>query len=285
MKRLLVALDTTDNSAFVLARAIELARSFGAKMRLVSAVQVPPIVPAPPMGPIAIDASELIESTAAALRERERQVPPELRDGLAVEMGPAQDVVCSAARSYGADLVVIGAHRHGVLARMLGTTAAKIVNHIDRPVIVVRPIPGADARVGSEGAGAILRRDHQRLEKIYDDLLAAYRGGEWDRVRAQWDVFEPAIRTHMETEEQDVYPELRRVDREEADALLAHHAELRRLLGTIGIGMDLHAVPEADARELVARLRAHGAREEAILYPWMDKTLDAKKLRRLSSAA
>ncbi len=51
MKRLLVALDTTDNSSFVLARAIELATAFGAKIRLVSAVQMPPIVPAPPVGP------------------------------------------------------------------------------------------------------------------------------------------------------------------------------------------------------------------------------------------
>ncbi|MDB4939328.1 MAG: Universal stress protein family, partial [Labilithrix sp.] len=119
---------------------------------------------------------------------------------------------------------------------------------------------------------------------IYDELLAAYRSGEWEQVRAQWDLFEPAIRVHMDAEEHDVFPELRAVDRGEADALLADHAELRRLLGTLGVAVDLHAAPAADAQELIARLRAHGAREEALLYPWMDRALDTQKLRRLSPA-
>lgn len=300
MKRLLVALDTSDNSTFVLARAIDLATALGAKIRLLSAVQVPPIVPAPPVGPIYIDPSTIVRQAEATLREREREVPPALRDGVVVELGDASAAVCSAARSYDADLVVIGAHRHGLFARMLGTTAARIVNHVERPVIVVRPMPrvleasegkpGAAASAvgeiaGKMRAGAILRRDHERLEKIYEDLLFAYRSGQWEAVRAQWDVFEPAIRAHMDTEEHDVFPELRAVERDEADALLADHAELRRLLGTLGVAIDLHAVPARDAQELIARLRAHGAREENLLYSWMDETLDVSKLRHRPPAA
>jgi hemerythrin-like domain-containing protein len=165
---------------------------------------------------------------------------------------------------------------------MLGTTAATIVNHIDRPVIVVRPAPIVADATDPARAGSILRRDHERLEKIYGDLLAAYRSGDWETVRTQWAVFEPAISTHMETEEHDVFPDLRAINPEEADALLAEHAELRRILGTLGVAIDLHAVPGGDAQELVARLRAHGAREEAVLYAWMDEALDTKKLHRLS---
>ena len=52
MTRLLVALDTSDNSSFVLARATELANALGAKIRLLTAVQMPPIVATPPPGPI-----------------------------------------------------------------------------------------------------------------------------------------------------------------------------------------------------------------------------------------
>ncbi len=289
MKRLLVALDTTDNSTFVLARAVELAKELGAKVRLMTAVHVPPMVPALPVGPIYVDRQAMFDDAAALLREREREVPPELRDGILVEMGIAHAAICSAARSYDAHLVVIGAHRHGVLARMLGTTAAAVVNHIDRPVIVVRPTrEELEARTKSESdrkamrAGAILRRDHARLEKLYTDFLAAYGSDDWREVRAYWDVFEPAIRAHMDIEEQDVFPELRAVDRAEADALLADHAELRRLLGALAVAIDLHAVPARDAQELIAQLRAHGAREEALLYPWMDRTLDAAKLRRLT---
>jgi nucleotide-binding universal stress UspA family protein len=33
---------------------------------------------------------------------------------------------------------VIGAHGYGKLDRMLGTTAAKVVNHADRNVLIVR---------------------------------------------------------------------------------------------------------------------------------------------------
>lgn len=301
MERVLVALDTSDNSPFVLARAVELANALSAKVRLLSVAQLPPVVPASPAGPIYVDPSATLRGAEAALRKRERDVPPALRDGVEVELGDVCAAVCSAARSYEADLVVIGAHRHGVLARALGTTAARIVNHIDRPVIVVRPMPGAvgaspqepaapggpatGGDLGGVRAGAILRRDHARLEKICDELLAAYRSGEWEQVRKQWDVLEPALRTHMDTEELDVFPELRAIDHDEADALLADHAELRRLLGTLGVAIDLHAVPLGDAQELIARLRAHGAREESLLYPWMDTALDANKLHRLTPAA
>lgn len=307
MQRLLVALDTSDESPFVLARAVELASALGAKVRLLSVAQVPPIMPMPALGPIYVEPSGIIDGAEAALRQRENDVPPALRDGIVVELGDVCDAVCSVARSYNADLVVIGAHRHGMLARMIGTTAARIVNHIDRPVIIVRPMPPAleatppqgaasdaserapwvgSATVEVDGAmraGAILRRDHEQLEYTYDDLLAAYRSGDWEEVRKQWNVFEPAIRAHMDTEELDVFPGLRAVDRAEADALLADHTVLRRLLETLSVAIELHAFPAGDADELLARIRSHGAREENLLFPWMDEALDASKLQRLSA--
>jgi nucleotide-binding universal stress UspA family protein len=36
------------------------------------------------------------------------------------------------------DLIVIGSHGYDALDRLLGTTAAKVVNHADRSVLVVR---------------------------------------------------------------------------------------------------------------------------------------------------
>jgi nucleotide-binding universal stress UspA family protein len=42
------------------------------------------------------------------------------------------------ARAIGADLIVIGSHGYGGLDRVLGTTAARVVNHADRSVLVVR---------------------------------------------------------------------------------------------------------------------------------------------------
>ena len=38
-------------------------------------------------------------------------------------------------------LVIIGSHGYGGIDHLLGTTAARIVNHADRPVLVFRPTP------------------------------------------------------------------------------------------------------------------------------------------------
>jgi nucleotide-binding universal stress UspA family protein len=36
-------------------------------------------------------------------------------------------------------MIVIGSHDYRLIDRIIGTTAAKVVNHADRPVLVVRP--------------------------------------------------------------------------------------------------------------------------------------------------
>jgi len=55
-----------------------------------------------------------------------------------VEGQPAQ-VVLDAADEVGADLIVMGSHRHTVLGdAMLGTTTHKVLHAAERPVLVVR---------------------------------------------------------------------------------------------------------------------------------------------------
>jgi nucleotide-binding universal stress UspA family protein len=43
-------------------------------------------------------------------------------------------------------LIVIGAHGYGIVDRILGTTAGRVVNHADRSVLVVRATPTAPAK-------------------------------------------------------------------------------------------------------------------------------------------
>jgi nucleotide-binding universal stress UspA family protein len=74
-------------------------------------------------------------------RELERlalTVPAENLDGVATAVGRPWSAICRAARFYDADVVVIGSHGHEALDRVLGTTAAKVVNHADRSVFIVR---------------------------------------------------------------------------------------------------------------------------------------------------
>ncbi len=55
-----------------------------------------------------------------------------------VRLGQPADVICDLAKELGADLVVIGAHGYGVLERLLGTTASKVVHRAPCSVLVVR---------------------------------------------------------------------------------------------------------------------------------------------------
>jgi nucleotide-binding universal stress UspA family protein len=47
--------------------------------------------------------------------------------------------VCAAALEEQVDLIVIGSHGYGALDHVLGTNAARIVNHAPCSVLVVRP--------------------------------------------------------------------------------------------------------------------------------------------------
>jgi universal stress protein F len=139
MKRILVGVDSSKRARAVLDAAVDLARRTGAKVRLFRAVGLPPELPAtlwtmPP--------NQLLETFLATSRadvaDLGKTVPPELYDGATVQIGAAWDAICAAAREHDVDLVVIGSHGYGLLDRVLGTTAAKVVNHCDRSVLVVR---------------------------------------------------------------------------------------------------------------------------------------------------
>ena len=140
MKRILVALDASPRAPAVLATAVSLASSTGAKLRLFRAIPLQPEVPwdmiraFPPGG-----LEEFLSQHAKTdLEARVRDVPSELLDGMVTGIGTAWSAICAAGREYDADLIVIGSHGHGAVDRLLGTTAGKVVNHADRSVMVVR---------------------------------------------------------------------------------------------------------------------------------------------------
>lgn len=155
MKNILVAVDGSSASVPVVAAAVEIARPLQAKIRLLEVIRRVSEVPASGLllAPIsAAPAADTVARVRGFLEDLEQEkIPPEHRDGCMVEVGAPADVICRVARAYEADLVVIGAHRYGRVARALGTNAARVVNGIDRPVLVVRPAPGAaEATMGSD---------------------------------------------------------------------------------------------------------------------------------------
>jgi nucleotide-binding universal stress UspA family protein len=140
MKRMLVAIDGSPRESAVLAAALDLAERCDAQLILYRAVGLPPELPPQALG-IAPDLlpDVLADLARQHLTEVEAGLPPERRGGVRVDLGVAWRSICEAARAVDVDLVVIGSHGYGDIDRIIGTTAAKVVNHADRSVLVVRP--------------------------------------------------------------------------------------------------------------------------------------------------
>jgi universal stress protein F len=142
MERILACLDGSARAPHVLATAIELARRIGARVRLFRAVGIPPELPDRVYQTSPNDLPKmLLEDAKTQLMELSRSISPELLDGVYVRLGQPWDAICRAAIEQSADLIVIGSHGYGGIDRVLGTTAAKVVNHADRSVLVVRQRP------------------------------------------------------------------------------------------------------------------------------------------------
>jgi universal stress protein F len=140
MKRILVALDPSERAPFVLEAAADLAQHLGAQMRLFTAVDQPPTLPT---DLYAMSNNELpallLENAKKALLHLSRNVSSAPIESVVAGFGTSWDAICSEAKSYDADIIVIGSHGYRVLDRVLGTTAAKVVNHAGCPVLVTRP--------------------------------------------------------------------------------------------------------------------------------------------------
>jgi nucleotide-binding universal stress UspA family protein len=131
MKRILVCLDKSSAAPEVQRVALDVARTRRAKVRLLRIIEG--------AGEFPESNDVLVANATADLDRLARNVPGDLFAGSrAVISETPWKAICEVAREEKADLIVIGAHAHGRVARALGTTAANVVNHADRPVLVVR---------------------------------------------------------------------------------------------------------------------------------------------------
>jgi nucleotide-binding universal stress UspA family protein len=139
MKTLLVALDGSKRAPSVLEAAVAQARSAGAKLVLFRAVGIPVDLPFTSMGMSPTDVLTTLEERAEGeLNELARQFASTVPHEIRVEAGNSWQAICQAAQAVDAGLIVIGSHGYGAIDRVLGTTAARVVNHADRSVLVVR---------------------------------------------------------------------------------------------------------------------------------------------------
>lgn len=138
-KRILVALDGSKRAPLVLDAAVKIAERTGSKLLLYRAITVSPDLPRDTL--VASDSrleDILVSYARSDLSRLAEDVRPELVDEAVTAFATPWDGICRAAREHDVELIVIGSHGFGGLDRLLGTMAAKVVNHADRNVLVVR---------------------------------------------------------------------------------------------------------------------------------------------------
>jgi nucleotide-binding universal stress UspA family protein len=140
MKKILVGIDGSRVQARVLAEAVELARRLDAELVLFHAVSLPTELPREALSASPDSVGDILITRARKdIDALLRSIQPPLRARARVELGTSWKQILEAAKAEQASLIVIGSHGYGGLDRLLGTTAAKVVNHADRSVLVIRP--------------------------------------------------------------------------------------------------------------------------------------------------
>ena len=136
MKRIVVGLDGSAHQDNVLRGALALPE---ARVTLVRAVSLPVELPPKVFAVAPSEVAPIIEEAAKAdLARMAQSVPADRLEAVLVELGTPWRTLTDVAKRIGADLIVVGSHGYGGLDRILGTTAAKVVNHAPCSVLVVR---------------------------------------------------------------------------------------------------------------------------------------------------
>lgn len=139
MKRILVAIDGSSRAAYVLQTAAMVATQAGAKLIVVRAVGILPELPPE----VLLDSPDhvaqiAVKLTLTALEAAVKSIAPELVDRLEAKIGSPWQVICDLATAEKVDLIVVGTHGYSGIDHLLGTTAARIVNHSPCSVLIAR---------------------------------------------------------------------------------------------------------------------------------------------------
>ena len=141
IKRILVPLDFSSNSALALDYAYALAQKFDAALHLVHVCEVPSMMTAS-MDAYAIAYTDWSQRLGEeAERELTKLLPALARVKVSTEVlfGTPARAIVTAADTNGADLIVMGTHGHGaVMHLVMGNVAERVVRTASCPVLTVR---------------------------------------------------------------------------------------------------------------------------------------------------
>jgi nucleotide-binding universal stress UspA family protein len=147
-RRILLATDLEPASSDAAVEALELARDLGADLLVVSVIDPGTLrLPGGRFGARVDQVRVTREAAAQDLVAQGRAAG--VRVSFLIWEGDPGESIVDAARSEGADLVVVGSHGRGSMSRFLiGSVSDHVVRNAHCPVLVVRskgPVPGSPA--------------------------------------------------------------------------------------------------------------------------------------------
>jgi nucleotide-binding universal stress UspA family protein len=145
-RSILVAVDGSQAAAKALEEAIDLARSEGARLTLISVAAPPRYLVAGPYF-VPLPTEDDLERCAQEVVDRaEELVPDGIPVSTVVRHGPAAKAILERVETGGHDLVVMG-------SRGLGRAGSLLLGSVSRTVVAHSPVPVLIARAGPRRAG------------------------------------------------------------------------------------------------------------------------------------
>jgi nucleotide-binding universal stress UspA family protein len=148
--KILVATDGSEFGNAALAKASQIASDQDApQIRVLTAYEVPAPVMSEPFVPMPIYSQEIVnelrqkaEQIASRSEQELRFKCPSADISSAVVMDEPGAAIVAAAKSWNADVIVVGSHGHGFLGRvLLGSVSDYVVHHSPCSVLVSRMQP------------------------------------------------------------------------------------------------------------------------------------------------
>ncbi|MBI4738961.1 hemerythrin domain-containing protein [Candidatus Woesearchaeota archaeon] len=124
-------------------------------------------------------------------------------------------------------------------------------------------------------------KDHDRLDSIFEKFR--HSTNDLDELRQRFHDFKTGLQRHIVWEEDILFPVFENntgmCDSGPTVVMRMEHRQIKEFLEKIHNCIAKGATAEIDelARGLIAVLSDHNDKEESILYPWIDETLDAKE--------
>lgn len=139
-KKILAALDFSEGGGLAVRRGRELAEKYQSDLYVLHIVEfIPPVDTSfGALSPFEVDLTDqMVDASRIRITELAGKLGIPDEHCLVVVGSPKQEII-RVAEDLGADLIIVGTHgRHG-LGKLLGSTAASVVNHAQCDVLSVR---------------------------------------------------------------------------------------------------------------------------------------------------